>query len=241
MLRGVWKTIAHYSWENLCKKSGSDRYTYYKHGSKSHQGGVADSTDGKVVTIVHQKKGHSHVSFLELYTSKVPPSCVVVDKPFSCTHFVSHQLEIDHGFCTFSFEKLKVKARYSMVKQMFQEAKIVGKFTNHSLRATGATALSDANVPEVIIQRGQGVPQQKLYACKRGLPHNKTWLFQKYCILKPKFHLRKPNRVSVSINLMLHSLRKILHVRYLMKYSFFSSQCGQSSYHMDYKSKTRGL
>ena len=43
-----------------------------------------------------------------------------------------------------------------MVKQMFQEASIVGKFSNHSLRATGATTLFDANVPEAIIQKRSG-------------------------------------------------------------------------------------
>ena len=39
---------------------------------------------------------------------------------------------------------------------MFQEASIVGKFSNHSLRATGATTLFDANVPEAIIQKRSG-------------------------------------------------------------------------------------
>ena len=43
-----------------------------------------------------------------------------------------------------------------MVKQMFQEASIAGKFSNHSLRATGATTLFDANVPEAIIQNRSG-------------------------------------------------------------------------------------
>ena len=39
---------------------------------------------------------------------------------------------------------------------MFQEASIVGKFSNHSLHATGATTLFDANVPEAIIQKRSG-------------------------------------------------------------------------------------
>ena len=35
-----------------------------------------------------------------------------------------------------------------MVKEMFQQAKIKGNFSNHSLRATCATQLYDAGVPE---------------------------------------------------------------------------------------------
>ena len=43
----------------------------------------------------------------------------------------------------------------SMVKEMFAAVGITGK-TNHSLRATGASALFQANVPEKIIQERTG-------------------------------------------------------------------------------------
>ena len=42
-----------------------------------------------------------------------------------------------------------------MVKDMFAEVGIAGK-TNHSLRATGATNLYTANVPEKMIQQCTG-------------------------------------------------------------------------------------
>ena len=40
-----------------------------------------------------------------------------------------------------------------MVKDMCEKASINGYFTNHSLRATGATALYQARVPETLIKR----------------------------------------------------------------------------------------
>ncbi len=42
-----------------------------------------------------------------------------------------------------------------MVKKMFDQVGILGK-TNHSLRATGATRLFEANVPEKLIQERTG-------------------------------------------------------------------------------------
>lgn len=49
---------------------------------------------------------------------------------------------------------------------------ITEKFTNHSLHATGATTLFDANVPEAIIQRRPGHSSTKaLRMYKRVTPH----------------------------------------------------------------------
>ena len=43
-----------------------------------------------------------------------------------------------------------------MVKQMFRDAGIDGNFTNHSLRATCATQLFSAGVPEALVQKQTG-------------------------------------------------------------------------------------
>ena len=44
-----------------------------------------------------------------------------------------------------------------MVKDMFRDARIEGRFTNHSLRATGTTALFNAGVrSEAVIQKSTG-------------------------------------------------------------------------------------
>ena len=37
-----------------------------------------------------------------------------------------------------------------MVKKMFEAAKVDGTYTNHSLRATGASSLFNAGVPEAV-------------------------------------------------------------------------------------------
>ena len=102
---------------------------------------------------MHQQEGCSHVPFLDFYLSKVTPLCIAADKPL----YLQPLPFTPRGSRPWFFEdrvgKVKVKG---MVKQMFQEARINGKFTNHSLRATGATALFDANVPEAIIQKRSG-------------------------------------------------------------------------------------
>ena len=151
MLHGVEE---HFSlrFGQLVQQSAPVRYTYYKHGSKNHQGGITDNTDGKVVTIVHQQEGRSHVSFPDFYLSKVPPSCIADDKPF----YLQPLPFTLTGSRPWFFEDRVGKVKKGMVKQMFQEAKIDGKFTNHSLHATRATALFDANVPEAIIQKRSG-------------------------------------------------------------------------------------
>ena len=152
MLRGVEE---HFSlrFGQLVRRSAPVRYTYFEHGSKNHQGGVADSTDGKVVTVVQEQGGHSHVTFLNFYMSKLPPSCIAANKPFYLQPLPFTPTGSRPWFLEDRVGKVKVKG---MVKQMFQEAEIEGKFTNHSLRATGATALFDANVPEAIIQKRSG-------------------------------------------------------------------------------------
>ena len=43
-----------------------------------------------------------------------------------------------------------------MVQRMFVAANIEGKYTNHSLRTTGASQLFAAKVPEAIIQKRTG-------------------------------------------------------------------------------------
>ena len=49
-------------------------------------------------------------------------------------------------------ELLSLKTLQGLLKRMCQDGDIEGNFTNHSLRATGATALFDAGVPESVIQ-----------------------------------------------------------------------------------------
>ena len=51
---------------------------------------------------------------------------------------------------------LLLKRLQSLLKQMCSEANVKGNFTNHSLRATGATTLFASDVPESLIQKQTG-------------------------------------------------------------------------------------
>ena len=146
----------------LVRQAAPVRYTYFEHGSKNHQGGIADNTDGKVVIVVHQQEGRSHISLLDFYLSKVPPSCVAADKPFYLQPLPFTPTGSRPWFFEDRIGKVKVKG---MVKQMFQEAKIGGKLTNHSQRATGATALFYANVRRPLSKRGRDIHPPRRCEC----------------------------------------------------------------------------
>ena len=53
-------------------------------------------------------------------------------------------------------EPLSLTKLKGLLKKMCKYAEVEGNFTNHSLRATGATLLFDAGVPELIVQKRTG-------------------------------------------------------------------------------------
>ena len=91
--------------------------------------------------------------FLDFYISKVSCSCIAPDKPFYLQPLPFTPTGSQPWYFIDRVGKVSIKSK---VKQMFQEANIKGKFTNHSLHATGATTLVDANVPEATIQKRSG-------------------------------------------------------------------------------------
>lgn len=130
-----------------------ERYIYREFGSKNHPGGINDTSAGKVVSIVATGGRNCHVNILNFYLSKVPQHVrdsggkfYLSPLPFTPTGnrpwFYEDPL---------SFRKLQ-----SLVKKMCEDADVQGNFTNHSLRATGATLLFDAGVPELIVQKRTG-------------------------------------------------------------------------------------
>ena len=126
-----------------------DCYTYYEHGSKNHSGGVNDDTDGKIVTIL---------------ATTHPYSCHVVRPLFFQSSSTHHQARFPflletasiytnwHQAMVLGRSLAKTKLQ-TLVKDMFRDAQ---RFTNHSLRATGATALFDTGVSEVVVQKCTG-------------------------------------------------------------------------------------
>ena len=137
----------------IVRDRNPDRYTYYEHGSKNHNGGVNNDTDGKSVTILASTHPHSHVVLLDLYFSKIPQHTIRPDAPFYLKPLPFTPTGIRPWFWDDPLPKVKLQ---SMVKDMFKDAKIEGRFTNHSLRATGTTALFDAGVSEAVIQKRTG-------------------------------------------------------------------------------------
>lgn len=132
-----------------------DRYVYTEHGSKNRNGGFYQlHVDNKRVEILKNPEAGRHrclVSLLDLYLEKLPPEAKEKDifycRPLQCykdkTVWYSAQPRGKHFL-------------NNIVKTMFQEANIQGNFTNHSLRASGATELFRHEVPEKIIQEHTG-------------------------------------------------------------------------------------
>ena len=130
-----------------------DCYTYVEHGSKNRNGGIGQvRQENKCVHCysVPDKAPQCLVFLLDLYFSKLPKYAFEKDILY-CRPKTKTPLEGPwYDFSPVGRNKLG-----TMVKDMCQDAGIAPR-TNHSLRATGATALFQANVPERIIQKTTG-------------------------------------------------------------------------------------
>lgn len=110
--------------------------------------------ENKVVPIVaNPDLGDAcHVLLLDLYLSKLPAKAREADifylRPLT-------QLPSDPQKPWYAVSPCGENKLGSMVKEMFAEVGVCDK-TNHSLRATGATELYRANLPEKIIQQRTG-------------------------------------------------------------------------------------
>ena len=155
-LRGV-KEQVELRFEQLVRMENPDRYTYYEYGSKNHSGGVGDKSYGKVVTVVDTVSASqiSHVRILDEYFQPLPFTPTGSRPWYWSTPLGKNKLA-------------------QMVKQMFRRANIQGNFTNHSLRATCATQLFGAGIPEALVQKQTGhksVESLRLY--ERVTEHQK--------------------------------------------------------------------
>ena len=139
----------------IVRFSNPDRYTYFEFGSKNHHGGVNDSSHGKTVTIVDNGSPYSHVALLDLYLSKVPRAEIDNDNLFYLSPLPFTPLRELKWYFNDPFSS---KLLSNLLKTMTTEAGLegLGNFTNHSLRATGATLLYDAGIPEGVIQKRTG-------------------------------------------------------------------------------------
>ena len=131
-------------------------YVYSEHGSKNHNGGFFQlDVENKNVSIFKNEEAGERclVILLDMYLKRLPPGAIQKDL-FYCKPLDNFRKDQDGPwYCVQPRGKHYLN---NMVKSMFSEAKITGNFTNHSLRATGATELFQSEAPKNVIQRITG-------------------------------------------------------------------------------------
>ena len=130
------------------RRHGPDHYVYIENGSKNNPGTTV-RVENKVVPVYrNQNSGRCVVSLLDKYLSKLPPAAFKKDifylrpKPLTPVDKAAPWYE-------------ETPTLRTMFAKMCSEAGIEKK-SNHSLRATGATEMFAANVPEKLIQSRTG-------------------------------------------------------------------------------------
>ena len=120
---------------------------------KNRSGGIADRSDGKVVSIVGTDSPFFHLSILDNYLEKIPRNEITPTSKFYLTSLPFTPLGSRPWYFSDAYPRKKLQ---TLLKLMCKEAAIEGNFTNHSLHATGTTAPCDGGVPECIIQKRTG-------------------------------------------------------------------------------------
>uniref|UniRef100_A0A1X7TLL5 ZMYM2-like/QRICH1 C-terminal domain-containing protein n=1 Tax=Amphimedon queenslandica TaxID=400682 RepID=A0A1X7TLL5_AMPQE len=133
-----------------------DMYKYVENGSKNRSGGVAQlNLENKVIAIhaIKDNEPRCLVFLLDLYFSKWPEAMIDKDV-FYLRPKPKAPASPDHPW--FDCVPIGKNKLASMMKEMSTEAGFDKVKTNHSLRATGATAMFNAGLPEKIIQKNTG-------------------------------------------------------------------------------------
>ena len=132
-----------------------DRYVYVDNGSKNHPGGFGCGHSSNKVVTLYKNQGFEPqcvVFLLDFYFSKCP-------QPAKADVFYLRPLPkvpSGHDSPWFSSVPLGKNKLAQFVKEMCKEADVGGNKTNHSLRATGATAMFSAGVPEKLVKSVTG-------------------------------------------------------------------------------------
>ncbi len=141
---------------------GVEHVTYTENGSRNRSGSYKDSADDNKIIKQYADQllnDRCYVSILKLYIQKLPHKIQAdSDSVFywKAKDTLSRQAFSRSCRCPMVYLAPIGRNQLSgMVKKMFDKVGILGK-TNHSLRATGATRLFEANVPEKLIQERTG-------------------------------------------------------------------------------------
>ena len=119
-----------------------DCYTYTEHGSKNRSGGLAELHVENKQVPCYANPGNA-------------PRCTLLRKTFFIFNLKRCSLLTTHSDCWYDCVPVGKNKLSTMVRDICTAGGITKK-TNHSLRATGATALFKAGVPEKIIQSTTG-------------------------------------------------------------------------------------
>ena len=136
--------------------SAPDHYVYTENSSKNRSGGMAQMrVANKVVPIYATPEAgiRCHVNILDTYFSKLPQEAMEKDN-----FYLQPLTKLPHDPQKPWFSTIPVgrNTLAKMVKDICKEGQISGNKTNHSLRATGASELFQAGVPEKVIQERTG-------------------------------------------------------------------------------------
>ena len=173
---GLIKAVFFYNGKNFCLRGGIEHrnlklsqikketttvsgkilnsYIYQEFGSKNNQGGFSSlNLQNKIVRQHESSSLRCHVKILDKYLQKLPANAKKNDvfylKPLT-------QMPSNPDAPWFSNIPMGKNKLNGMVKEMCAEAELDGNFTNHSLRAYGATTLFQAGVSEKLIQQRTG-------------------------------------------------------------------------------------
>lgn len=131
-------------------------YVYKEFGSKNRQGNFSSLNLQNKIVRQHQNTTNPercHVQILDKYLSKPPKEAQAKDV-FYLTPLLNKPKDPSKPW--YSTTPVGRNRLNAMLKEMCQEAGLSAKFTNHSLRAYGATTLFQAGVSEKLIQQRTG-------------------------------------------------------------------------------------
>ena len=142
----------------LVRQCNPDRYEYTENGSKNQSGGIGDfNVPNKIVPVYSNPAAgvRCHVFLLDMYICKLPVEAkrdldIFYLRPLSFVPCNDISLWYPCKQC------IGRNTIAMMEKHFSQQAGLEDGKTNHSLRATGATQLFDAGVPQRIIQERTG-------------------------------------------------------------------------------------
>ena len=173
---GLLNCVFFYNGKNFCLRGGQEHrdmkfsqlkrevvkighdpkvcYVYTEYGSKNRSGGLKQlKIENKVVRQFESPGERCHVTFLDTYMLKVPKSALEKDNFYLRPLAKAPDDPIAPWFTEVPLGRNTLA---NMMKTMSKKANLTTEYTNHSLRAFGATEMFKHGIEEKIIQQRTG-------------------------------------------------------------------------------------